>query len=111
MYIGTIDENAVIKPPAGWVEYDCQSKKGVIGLRWHSYFGHVNLATINFSLLKDEKQTYCWNINNTGIKRANELIANDNYAKTELYRALSLITDNAMYTTTLKNDPSNGKIH
>jgi len=63
-----VDEDSIIKPPAAWLEYDCQSKKGVIGLRWQSLFGTIDLASMNIDLSrKGQKQNYYWEVNSKDI--------------------------------------------
>jgi len=48
--LGKIDEASIISPPQGHIEYDCRTKKGLLGLRWTSYNKTINLAKMNINL-------------------------------------------------------------
>jgi hypothetical protein len=61
LFIASVDEVNTILPTASWLEYDCESKKGIIGLRWKSSCGEINLATMDVDLSRrNEKTTYHW---------------------------------------------------
>jgi len=102
-FIAYVDENIVVLPPAGWLEYDCQSKKGIIGHRWTSSFGQLDLASMKIDLSPRE-QKYQWQINSKDIELMSKNTALDEYSLGALNCAVSVIPDNAIYisTTALK---------
>jgi hypothetical protein len=103
LFIAYVDGNIVISPPSGWLEYDCQSKKGIVGLRWTSSFGQLDLASMKIDLSTRE-QKYQWQINSKEIELMSKNTGLDGYSLGALGRAFSVIPDNAIYvsTTSLK---------
>jgi len=84
LFIASVDEVNTILPPASWLEYDCESKKDIIRLRWKPSFGEINLATMDIDLSRRNKK------NNLplGYSGRTSTVVNDRiapYTVTEIY--------------------------
>jgi hypothetical protein len=91
----------VVLPPIGYLEYDCITKKGIVGLTWRCSFGQLYLAKINIALTpKEQKENLNWEINFKEIEKMLPKIGEDYYSLGGLARAFSVVPENVLYEST-----------
>lgn len=71
-----LDGDDIIQPPSVWLQYDCCSKVGVLGVIFESSAGIADLARMNINL-SSNNESYMWQPLSNDIVRFYSMIEHD----------------------------------